>query len=358
MQRRDRAQPLARIRVVGIGGGGRTAVNSMLATGIFGVDFLTIDTDEISRQESRAPLNLQIGRGMVGRRGAAGLPERGKQAAQESKETIQNALHGSDLVFIIAGLGGGTGSGAAPLVAQVAKEHGAVTIGIVTYPFGFEGEQRANAARQGITWLRNWTDTLIVIPNDRLLKMADGSLGFHETYRLAHDIWQQSVQGISELLSSSGLINVDFADVQSIMSEGGGAIIATGRGSGQDRARIAAEKATRSELLGIAIDGAMGVLFNICGSKDMGLLEVERAAEIITRRVHPNANVIFGAAINPELEDEISITVIATGFAYNTSKSGEQIETTVTNNRVDLNPSQKIAPTPLITIRGQNFRLR
>jgi cell division protein FtsZ len=315
MQRSKRAAQMARIRVVGVGGGGRTAVNQMVAANFYGVDFLTVDTDVTALKESRAPFQLRIGDESALDRGAAGIAERGQRAALFSIEAIRNALHGSDLVFIIAGLGGGTGTGAAPIIAQAAKEQNALAIGIVTYPFSFEGE-RVRTARKGIAWLKSWTDTLIVIPNDRLLKMANGAIGFHETYRLAHEVWYQSVQGVSELISSSGLINVDFADVRSIMSEGGGAIIASGRAQGKDRARYAAEKATQSDLLGLTIDGAHGVLFNVSGGTDMNLLEVERAAEIITSRAHPQANVIFGAAIDPRLEDEIRITVIATGFGF------------------------------------------
>ena len=315
MQRTRRSPQMARIRVVGVGGGGRTAINQMMAANFYGVDFLTVDTDVTALQDSKTPHQLRIGDEPALAQGAAGIAERGQRAALSSIEPIRNALHGSDLVFIIAGLGGGTGTGAAPIIAQVAKEQNALAIGIVTYPFSFEAE-RVNTARKGISWLKKWTDTLIVIPNDRLLKMANGAIGFHETYRLAHKVWYQSVQGVSELMGSSGLINVDFADVRSIMSEGGGAIIASGRAQGKDRARRAAEKATQSELLGLTIDGAHGVLFNVCGGADMNLLEVEQAAEIITSRANPQANVIFGAAVNQALKDEIHITVIATGFGF------------------------------------------
>jgi cell division protein FtsZ len=338
---------MARIRVVGVGSGGKTAINGMIAGGVHGVDFLTIDTDAASLRESRAPLHIRIGKVADDIKGTGGNAERGCQAALGSIEAIGNALYGSDLVFIVTGLGGGTGSGAAPIVAQIAKRQGALVIGTVTYPFPFEGEERAIIAQRGVAQLRNWTDTLIVIPNERLLKSSGGAIGFHETYRLAQAVWRQSVQGISDLVNQSGLINVDFADVRSIVSEGGGAVIATGRASGRDRARQAAEQATHSDLLGITIDGAHGVLFNICGGADMSLQEVEQAAEIITRRVHSDANVIFGAAIDQALADEIHITVIATGFTFSSAAFDA---VSGLRRRIQLEPgdrSWKLEPTPL-----------
>jgi cell division protein FtsZ len=316
MQRRKRTHQQTRIRVAGIGSGGRTAVNRLISGGAYGVDFVSLDTDTEALRESLAPLVVRLGKTKADSRGAAGDVERGKEAALASSKAIGEALQGSDLVFVLAGLGGGTGSGAAPVVAQIARREGALVIGIVTYPFVFEGPQRSINARNGIAALRHCTDTLIVIPNDRLLKLSKGRVGFHETYRLAQGFWQQSIQGISDLVNHSGLINVDFADVRSIMAEGGAAIIATGRGLGQGRARKAAASATRSNLLGVTIDGAHGVLFNVVGGPDMSLLEIEEAAQIITARVHPKANVIFGAAINGALENQIRITVIATGFAF------------------------------------------
>lgn len=322
MQRRKNPQQLARIRVVGVGSGGKTAVNGILASGLFGIDCLAIDMDVGSLSESQAPFRLRIGQNSFDGRGAAGDPGRGRRAAIASKAVIDQALFGSDMVFILAGLGGGTGSGAGPVVAEIAKQQGALVVGIVTFPFPFEGQQRITTARQGVSALRKWTDTLIVIPNDRLLQLADGAIGFHETYRMAHDIWFQSIQGIGELLGNSGVINVDFADVRAIMAEGGGAVIASGRGKGRDRARLAAESAARSDLLGITIDGAHGLLFNISGGPDMNLLEIEEAADILTGRAHPDANVIFGAAVNHTLEDEIRITVIATGFTFSQGEAG------------------------------------
>ena len=323
MQRTKRSHQYARIRVVGIGSGGRTAVNRLIASGAYGVDFVALDTDTEALRESLAPLVVRLSKTAADIRGAAGRVERGKEAALASSMAIGKALRGSDLVFVLAGLGGGTGSGAAPVVSQIARREGALVIGIVTYPFSFEGPQRSTNARNGIAALRRCTDTLIVIPNDRLLSLSKGRVGFHETYRLAQGFWGQSIQGISDLVNHSGLINVDFADVRTIMAEGGAAIIATGRGQGQDRARKAAASATRSNLLGVTIDGAQGLLFNVVGGPDMSLFEIEEAAEIITARVHPKANVIFGAAINGALENEVRITVIATGFAF--KRPGGQI---------------------------------
>jgi cell division protein FtsZ len=277
---------------------------------------VTMDTDTEALRESLAPMLVRLGMTAADSRGAAGKAERGREAATASSPAIGEALQGSDLVFVLAGLGGGTGSGAAPVVSQVARRQGSLVIGIVTYPFSFEGLKRSTNAKNGIAALRRCTDTLIVIPNDRLLQLSNGRVGFHETYRLAQGFWQQSIQGISDLVNQPGLINVDFADVRSIMAEGGAAIIASGRGTGRDRVNRAALAATRSDLLGVTIDGARGVLFNVVGGPKMNLLEIEEAAEIITSRVQPGANVIFGAAINGALDEEIRITVIATGFAY------------------------------------------
>jgi len=314
MQRRSQTHCQARIRVVGVGSGGITAINRLVGSGIYGVDFITVDADAEAERESRAPVHINIGDPNSGKWGLSGNVEGGMLAAEGAAEVLSNALSGSDLVIIIAGLGGGTGTGAAPTVAKLAKKEDAVVFGIVTYPFSFEGETRIASADLGIARLKDCTDTLIVVPNDRMLRMAGGTIGFHETYRLAHDIWQQSVEGISDLVNRSGLINVDFADVKAILSEGGGAVIATGRGSGPSRARDAALRATRSDLLGITIDQASGLLFNVVGGTDLSLLEVQEAASVLTRRAQPEANVIIGASVNASLTDEIRITVVATGF--------------------------------------------
>jgi len=316
MQRNQRSEQLARIRVVGVGGGGGTAVNHLCDSGIFGVDFVAVDTDLNALKQSRAALQIQVGDDPDLTSGSRGQADLGRRVAESAASVLSNAIYGSDLVFVIAGLGGGTGTGVSPVISKLAKEEGALVIAIVTYPFKFEGDQRLRVAKDGIKALRKWTDTLIVMPNDRLLEAANGAIGFHETYRLANDVWQQSVRAINDLVGNSGLINVDFADLKAILSEGGGAIIASGQARGKDRARIAALQATRSDLLGLTVDGAQGVLFNVCGGPNLSLLEVEQAAEIITNKTHPQANVIFGAAINPTYGDAISITVIATGFRF------------------------------------------
>ena len=314
MQRLHLSHEYARIRVVGVGGGGITAVNKMIKDRVFGVEYITVDTDPFSKSESVAPKNLLMTSSLTRNVGACGDLAAGCQAAIRTEVEIQDLLEGSDIVFILAGLGGGTGSGAAPVVARIAKQIKALVIGIVTYPFSFEGDKRAQAAEHCVGVLRGCTDTLVVIPNDRLLQLSNGSIGFHETYRLAHNIWSESIHGISELINRSGLINVDFADVRSIMSEGGAAVIATGRGHGEHRAKIAAAQASRSDLLDITLDGARGLLFNVIGGPEMTLHEVEQAAEGLTRRVHSGANVIFGAAVDDSLGDEIRIIAIATGF--------------------------------------------
>jgi len=316
MQRNQRSEQLARIRAVGVGGGGSTAVNHLCDSGIFGVDFVAVDTDVYALKQSRAALQIRVGDDPDLAGGSRGQADRSRRAAESSASVLSNALYGSDLVFVIAGLGGGTGTGVSPVISRLAKEQGALVIAIVTYPFKFEGDQRLRASQDGIEALRKWTDTLIVMPNDRFLAAANGAIGFHETYRLANDVWRQSVRVINDLVGNSGLINVDFADLKAILSEGGGAIIASGQARGKDRARIAALQATRSDLLGLTVDGAQGVLFNVCGGPNLSLLEVEQAAEIITSKTHPQANVIFGAVISPTYGDEISITVIATGFRF------------------------------------------
>jgi cell division protein FtsZ len=285
-----------------------------MAAGIDGVDFITVDTADAGPLSSRAPVHVEIGEGGAGRPGSPRLPGSGRRAAEESRHVLETVLQCSDLVFLIAGLGGGTGSGAAPVVAQIAREAGALVIGLVTYPFEFEGDSRVRAARSGVEGLRRWCSTLIVLPNDRLMQLAHGAIGFHETYLLAHEIWCQSIQGVADVVNRPGLVNVDFADVRTIMSEGGAAIIAAGRARGPERARIAAGQATHSQLLGITIDGARGILFNVTGGQSMTLAEVEQAAAVITRRADPDALVIFGATVDESLEDELSVTVIATGF--------------------------------------------
>jgi cell division protein FtsZ len=307
-------ESFARIKVVGVGGGGSNAVNRMIEQGMAGVEFITVNTDAQALLLANAPRRVRIGDKLTRGLGAGGNPEVGQRAAEESAEELYEVLRGSDMVFIAAGLGGGTGTGAAPIVAQIAKEVGALSIGVVTKPFTFEGSRRAQSAEGGINRLKEQVDTLIVIPNDRLLQIVDKRASLQESFRMADDVLRQGIQGISELITVPGLINLDFADVRTIMSEGGAALMAVGRGTGEDRARVAAEQAISSNLLDITIDGARGILFNVTGGPSMTLFEVNQAAAIIKETAHPEVNLIFGAVIDPNLGDDIRVTVIATGF--------------------------------------------
>ncbi len=316
-ERFERVEPIARIKVIGVGGGGSNAVNRMIDEGIQGVDFITVNTDAQALMLAKAKTRLRLGDKLTRGLGAGGDPEIGRKAAEESADELYNALKGSDMVFVTAGMGGGTGTGAAPVVAQVAKESGALTIGVVTRPFTFEGMRRMQSAEQGISKLKEHADTLIEIPNDRLLQIADKRASLQDAFRLADDVLHQGIQGISELITIPGLINLDFADVRAIMSEGGAALMAVGKGSGDERAKKAAEDAISSKLLDITIDGARGVLFNVTGGPNMTLFEVNQAAAIIRETAHPDVNLIFGAVIDPNLGDDIRVTVIATGFERN-----------------------------------------
>jgi cell division protein FtsZ len=304
----------ASIRVIGVGGAGSNAVNRMIEEGLRGVDFIAVNTDNQALSLSNAPVRVRIGDKLTRGLGAGGFPDQGEKAASESLEEIHSVLQGTDLVFVTAGMGGGTGTGAAPVVARVARELGALTIGVVTRPFHFEGSKRASSAEYGIQQLQQHVDTLIVIPNDRLLAITDKRMPLHDSFQLADDVLRQGIQGITELITVPGLVNLDFADVKTIMTQGGAALMAVGRGTGEDRARIAAEQAISSRLLDVAIDGAQGVLFNITGGTTLSLYEVNQAAEVIREMIHPDANVIFGAVIDEAMGDEIRITVIATRF--------------------------------------------
>ena len=304
----------ARIRVVGVGGGGSNAVNRMIEEEMQGVEFVAINTDAQALMYSQAPRRVRIGDKLTRGLGAGGQPEIGASAAQESADELYDVLDGSDMVFLTAGMGGGTGTGAAPAIAGIAREVGALTIGVVTRPFGFEGSRRAQVAEEGIDKLKEQVDTLIVIPNDRLLEMADKRTSLHESFKMADEVLRQGIQGISELITVPGLINLDFADVRAIMSEGGAALMAVGCGEGDDRAIIAAEQAINNRLLDISIDGARGILFNITGGTDMSLHEVSRAAAVIRETCHPDVNMIFGAVIDEQMAGKVRITVIATGF--------------------------------------------
>ncbi len=307
-------ETFARIKVIGVGGGGQNAVNRMIEEGIEGVEFIATNTDAQALSLSRAPTRVRLGDKLTRGLGAGGDPEIGRKAAEESADELYNVLKGADMVFVTAGMGGGTGTGAAPVVAQVSKECGALTIGVVTRPFTFEGGRRSQSSEMGIGNMKEHAHTLICIPNDRLLQIADKKSSLQDAFRLADDVLRQGIQGISELITVPGLINLDFADVKAIMSEGGAALMAVGKASGEDRARIAAEQAISSQLLDITIDGARGVLFNITGGPSLTLFEVNQAAALIRETAHPEVNLIFGAVIDPEMGDEIRVTVIATGF--------------------------------------------
>ncbi|WP_416826936.1 cell division protein FtsZ [Ectobacillus polymachus] len=308
---------LANIRVIGVGGGGNNAVNRMIEHGVQGVDFISVNTDAQALNLSKAETKMQIGGKLTRGLGAGANPEVGKKAAEESKEQIQEALRGADMVFVTAGMGGGTGTGAAPVIAQVAKESGALTVGVVTRPFTFEGRKRATQAQSGISALKENVDTLIVIPNDRLLEIVDKNTPMLEAFREADNVLRQGVQGISDLIAVPGLINLDFADVKTIMSNKGSALMGIGIGTGESRAAEAAKRAISSPLLETSIDGAQGVLMNITGGTNLSLYEVQEAADIVASASDPEVNMIFGSVINENLKDEIIVTVIATGFDDN-----------------------------------------
>jgi cell division protein FtsZ len=312
--KKNSIETFARIKVVGVGGGGSNAVNRMIEEGIQGVEFVAINTDAQALMLAKASTRVRIGNKLTRGLGAGGDPEIGRKSAEESAEDLYNAMKGADMVFITAGLGGGTGTGAAPIVAQICREVGALTIGVVTRPFTFEGNRRMQSCETGMSKLKEHTDTLIVIPNDRLLQIMDKRASLNDSFKMADDVLRQGIQGISELITVPGLINLDFADVRAIMSEGGAALMAVGKASGEDRARIAAEQAISSQLLDITIDGAKGVLFNVTGGPSLTLFEVNQAAALIRETAHPDVNMIFGAVIDPDLADEIRVTVIATGF--------------------------------------------
>jgi cell division protein FtsZ len=309
-----KSESFARIMVVGIGGGGSNAVNRMIEEGLAGIEFAAVNTDAQALLLSNAPKRVRIGDKLTRGLGAGGNPEVGQKAAEESAEELYEVLKGADMIFLAAGIGGGTGTGAAPVIAQICKEVGALVIGVVTRPFTFEGAKRAQSAEDGIGKLKEHVDTLIVIPNDRLLQIVDKRSSLQEAFRTADDVLRQGIQGISELITVPGLINLDFADVRTIMSEGGAALMAVGRASGEDRARAAAEQAISSQLLDITIDGAHGILFNVTGGPNLSLFEVNQAAAIIKETAHPDVNLIFGAVIDPSIGDELRVTVIATGF--------------------------------------------
>nr|WP_246559689.1 cell division protein FtsZ [Leptothoe kymatousa] len=305
---------MARIKVIGVGGGGCNAVNRMIDSGVSGIEFWSLNTDAQALIKTGNSNHLQIGQKLTRGLGAGGNPAIGQKAAEESRDEISTAIEGADLVFITSGMGGGTGTGAAPVVAEAAKEAGALTVGVVTRPFTFEGRRRTSQAEEGIMALQECVDTLIIIPNDKLLSVISEQTPVQEAFRFADDILRQGVQGISDIITISGLVNVDFADVRAVMADAGSALMGIGVGSGKSRAREAAIAAISSPLLETSIDGAAGAVLNITGGNDLTLHEVNAAAEIIYEAVDPNANIIFGAVIDERMQGEVRITVIATGF--------------------------------------------
>jgi cell division protein FtsZ len=315
MMSRAYSDGLPPIKVVGVGGGGCNAVNRMIAEQIQGVQFVAVNTDAQALQQSPAEVKIRVGDKLTKGLGVGGDPGKGLRAAEESRDELLEAIRGCEMVFVTAGMGGGTGTGASPLVAEVAKEAGALTIGVVTKPFGFEGAKRRAQAEEGVQRLQDKVDTLIVIPNDRLLEICDDKTTIEDAFRTADDILLQGIRGISEIITLPGEINLDFADVRKIMSEAGPALMAIGRAAGADRAADAARMAISSPLLEVSIDGARGVLFNITGGKNLGLHEINAAAQVIYDVVDPGAEIIFGTAIDARLGDEVQITLIATGFA-------------------------------------------
>jgi len=314
MDRNLQPESFARIKVVGIGGGGCNAVNRMIDEGLSGIEFIAVNTDAQALQFSKAKVRVRVGEKSTRGLGAGGDPRIGRLAAEESAEELYEVLKGSDMVFVTAGLGGGTGTGGAPVVAQIAKEIGALTIGVVTRPFTFEGKHRSLAAEEGTVALKEHADTLIIIPNDRLLQIVDKRSSLQEAFKVADDVLRQGIQGISELITIPGLINLDFADVRTIMSEGGAALMAVGEASGEDRAAKAAEIAISNQLLDVTIDGARGILFNVTGGNNLMLNEVNQAAALIKDTAHPDVNLIFGAVIDESMGENLRITLIATGF--------------------------------------------
>ncbi|CAG9606815.1 cell division protein FtsZ [Pseudoneobacillus rhizosphaerae] len=322
---------VARIKVIGVGGGGNNAVNRMIEDGVQGVEFIAVNTDAQALNLSRAEIKLQIGTVLTRGLGAGANPEIGRKAVEESRKQLEEILTGADMVFVTAGMGGGTGTGAAPAIAQIAKKLGSLTIGVVTRPFSFEGKKRAINAEKGIEAMKEAVDTLIIVPNDRLLQIVDKKTPMVEAFREADNVVRQGVQGISDLIAVPGLINLDFADVKTIMSNQGTALMGIGVAKGEDRAIEAAKKAISSPLLETSIDGAKGVLMNITGSSNLSLFEVQEAADIVASTTDQELNMIFGSIINESLTDEIMITVIATGFDDkenpSTNTSEETIET-------------------------------
>ena len=330
---------VVKIKVIGVGGGGNNVVNRMVRGGVQGVDFIAVNTDKQALNASAAGYKLQIGEKLTGGKGAGSNPDVGRQAAEESRTQIGKALEDTDMVFVTAGMGGGTGTGAAPIVAEVAREQGVLTVGVVTKPFGFEGIRRMRAAEAGIEALRDKVDSLVIIPNERLKYATDQKITFANAFEIADDVLRQAVQSISDLIRDTGFINLDFADVTAIMKEAGLAHMGVGRAAGKGKAEEAARMAISSPLLETSIEGARGVLINITGSPDIGLEEVEQAATLVQQAVHPEALTIFGATFDETLDDEMRVTVIATGFAEGEGKCKAAAPTPVAAEAADAEAS-------------------
>ena len=324
---------VAKIKVIGIGGGGNNAVNRMIESGVKGVEFIVANTDLQVLNCSKAENKIQIGEALTGGRGAGAKPEIGREAALESKKEIEDALKGADMVFVTCGMGGGTGTGAAPVVANIAQEQGALTVGIVTKPFSFEGKKRMEAAEAGLVELKKNVDTLIVIPNDKLREIIDKSTPLLESFKEVDNVLRRGVQSISDLIAVAGLINLDFADVKTVMEKKGKALIGIGIGTGENRATIAAEQAISSPLLETSIDGATDAIINVTGGNNLTLFEVEEATEVIRKSAKTDINTIFGAVINENLNDELIVTVIATGFENNNDTSYDSDEKVISTRR-------------------------
>ena len=338
-------ESFARIRVVGVGGSGGNAINHMINSKVEGVDFIAINTDAQDLHHSKAKKKIHIGKNLTRGLGTGMNPELGKRAAEETKEEIQEALKGSDMVFVTCGMGGGTGTGAAPVVAQIAKELGALTIGVVTRPFSFEGIQRSRLAEQGIANLKKAVDAIIEIPNDKLLSLVDKDTSVQEAFALCDDILKEAVVGISDLITTPGIINVDFADIKAVMESAGSALMGIGSAAGEGRATKAAQEAINSPLLDIKIDGATGVLFAIAGGDDLGMLEIQEAANVITKSVDPNARIIFGTIRDENLKKgSIKVTVIATGFKTDKTSLTQESESVKDTEKTEEEEEKSFAP--------------
>ncbi len=312
--------PVANIKVIGVGGGGGNAVNRMIRAGLKGIEFISVNTDAQALYHSEAPTKINVGKATTRGLGAGSNPDLGRQAAEESIDEVKDAIEGADMVFITCGLGGGTGTGASPVIANLAKEMGILTVAVVTKPFSFEGQRRKSQADEGLENLKNKVDTLITIPNDKILAIIDKKTPLNDAFAVVDDVLRQGVQGIADLITVHGMINVDFADVKAVMENAGSALMGIGYGTGENRAGEAAKAAIESPLLELSIDGAKGVLFNITGGNDLSMFEVDEAARVITEAADPEANIIFGAVINDSYTGEIKLTVVATGFDYHQSE--------------------------------------